>query len=102
MCARSGGRIHPVAQVPLQDVDASCCEVEQATANGHIGVEIGNRVGSKDFDDEGIVAFLHHCADIGCPILEHPWDMMARERMPKYMLPWLVAMPAEMHLAMPT
>jgi aminocarboxymuconate-semialdehyde decarboxylase len=29
MCARSGDRIHAVAQVPLQDVDASCREVER-------------------------------------------------------------------------
>jgi aminocarboxymuconate-semialdehyde decarboxylase len=100
MCARSGGCIHAVTQVPLQDVDASCREVERAMKNGHIGVEIGNHVGDKDFDDEGIVTFLHHCADIGCPVLEHPWDMMGRKRMKRYMLPWLVAMPAETHLAM--
>jgi aminocarboxymuconate-semialdehyde decarboxylase len=99
MCARSGGRIHAVAQVPLQDIDASCREVERAMANGHIGVEIGNHVGNKDFDDQGIVTFLHHCADIGCPVLEHPWDMMGRERMNRYMMQWLVAMPTETHLA---
>ena len=100
MCARSNGRIHAVAQVPLQDIDASCREVERAMAAGHIGVQIGNHVGTKDFDDEGIITFLHHCADIGCPVLEHPWDMMGRERMSRYMMQWLVAMPAETHLAM--
>jgi aminocarboxymuconate-semialdehyde decarboxylase len=101
MCARSDGRIHAVAQVPLQDIDASCREVERALANGHIGVEIGNHVGDKDFDDEGIVTFLHHCADIGCPVLEHPWDMMGQgNRMKRYMLPWLVAMAAETQLSM--
>jgi len=101
MCARSDGRIHAVAQVPLQDIDASCREVERAMANGHIGVELGNHVGDKDFDDEGIVTFLQHCAAIGCPVLEHPWDMMGQgQRMKKYMLPWLVAMAAETHLSM--
>jgi predicted TIM-barrel fold metal-dependent hydrolase len=88
-----------VAQVPLQDVDASCREVERAMANGHIGVEIGNHVGNKDFEDKGIVTFLHHCADIGCPVLEHPWDVMGRDGM-NHMMQWLVAMPAETHLAM--
>jgi aminocarboxymuconate-semialdehyde decarboxylase len=29
----------------------------------------------------------------------HPWDMMAPERMSGYMLPWLVAMPAETQLS---
>lgn len=100
ICARSHGRIHGVAQVPLQDIDASCREAERALQNGHVGVEIGSHVGNKDFDDEGIITFLQHCAGIGCPILEHPWDMMGRERMTRYMLPWLVAMPAETNLAM--
>jgi aminocarboxymuconate-semialdehyde decarboxylase len=100
MCARSEGRIHAVAQVPLQDIDASCREVERAIANGHIGIELGNHVGNRDFDDEGIIAFLQHCANVGCPVLEHPWDMMGGARMSRYLLKWLVAMPAETHLAM--
>ncbi len=29
----------------------------------------------------------------------HPWDMMGKEKMPKYWLPWLVGMPAETSLA---
>ena len=29
----------------------------------------------------------------------HPWDMMAPERMSRYQLPWLVAMPAETQLS---
>ena len=33
------------------------------------------------------------------PVLVHPWDTMSAERMPKYMLAWLVGMPAETHLA---
>jgi aminocarboxymuconate-semialdehyde decarboxylase len=32
-------------------------------------------------------------------IFVHPWDMMGKERMPKYWLPWLVGMPAETSLA---
>ena len=32
-------------------------------------------------------------------IFVHPWDMLGSERMPKYWLPWLVAMPAETSLA---
>ncbi|MDG1708302.1 MAG: amidohydrolase family protein, partial [Emcibacteraceae bacterium] len=40
-----------------------------------------------------------HCANINAPVLIHPWDMMAPERMPKYMLQWLVAMPAETQLS---
>ena len=32
-------------------------------------------------------------------MLVHPWDMMAMDRMPKYMMPWTVGMPAETQLA---
>ncbi len=35
----------------------------------------------------------------GAAVLVHPWDMMGRERMSKYMLQWLVAMPAETQLS---
>ena len=34
------------------------------------------------------------------PVLVHPWDMMGDERMKRWMLPWLVAMPAETQLSM--
>ena len=36
---------------------------------------------------------------IDAAIFVHPWDMMGKERMPKYWLPWLVGMPAETSLA---
>jgi aminocarboxymuconate-semialdehyde decarboxylase len=32
-------------------------------------------------------------------VFVHPWDMMAKEKMTKYWLPWLVGMPAESSLA---
>jgi len=66
---------------------------------GHLGVQIGNHVGGKDLDDPGIVTFLHHCADEGAAVLVHPWEMFGRDRMPKYMMPWTVGMPAETQLS---
>lgn len=98
-CARGNGRYKSLCQVPLQDIDASCAEVSRCMQAGHIGVEIGNHVGPKNLDDPGIITFLHHCADIGAAVLVHPWDMMAQDRMPKYMMPWTVGMPVETQLA---
>ena len=92
------GRLRALCQVPLQDIDAACREVSRCTGAGHVGVQIGNHVGLKNLDDEGIVTFLQHCAQEGAAVLVHPWDMMGRERMPNYMLPWTVAMPAETQL----
>lgn len=99
MCSHNPDRLKALAQVPLQDIDASCKEVSRAKSNGHIGVQIGNHVGNKNMDDEGIITFLQHCANENIPVLVHPWDMLGSERMPKYMLQWLVAMPAETQLS---
>ncbi len=99
LCSRGDGRLRALCQVPLQDIDASCAELTRCMKAGHIGVQIGNHVGSKNLDDPGIITFLHHCADEGAAVLVHPWDMMAPERMPKYMMPWTVGMPAETQLA---
>jgi aminocarboxymuconate-semialdehyde decarboxylase len=37
--------------------------------------------------------------ELDAAIFVHPWDMLGKERMPKYWLPWLVGMPAETSLA---
>jgi aminocarboxymuconate-semialdehyde decarboxylase len=98
LCALGKGRLKSLCQVPLQDVDAACKELTRCLRAGHVGVQIGNHVGEKNLDDPGIVTFLHHCADEGAAVLVHPWDMFGQERMPKYMMPWTVGMPAETQL----
>ncbi len=99
LCSRGKGRLKAICQVPLQDIDTACAELSRCMQAGHLGVQIGNHVGEKNLDDPGIQTFLHHCADEGAPVLVHPWDMMGRERMPNYMMPWTVAMPAETQLS---
>ena len=100
MCAPTRGRLLTLAQVPLQDLDRACLEATRAHRAGHRGVQIGNHLGARDLDDEHLVAFLTHCANDDIPVLVHPWDMMTDGRMKKWMLPWLVAMPAETQLGM--
>ena len=99
MCSHNPARLKTMCQVPLQDIDLACQEVTRAMQNGHVAVQIGNHVKDKNLDDEGLITFLQHCARINAPVLVHPWDMMAPERMPNYMLQWLVAMPAETQLS---
>jgi aminocarboxymuconate-semialdehyde decarboxylase len=99
LCAQGKGRLKSLCQVPLQNVDVSCKELSRCMRAGHLGVEIGNHVGETNLDDSSIVTFLHHCADEGAAVLVHPWDMLAPQRMPKYMMPWTVGMPAETQLA---
>lgn len=99
-CAADPRRLKALAQVPLQDLALACAEASRAKAAGCIGVQIGNHLGDKDLDHEQLVDFLIHCAEQSIPVLVHPWDMMGGNRMKKWMLPWLVAMPAETQLGM--
>jgi aminocarboxymuconate-semialdehyde decarboxylase len=98
ICSHGQGRLRTLCQVPLQDTDFACGELSRAMRSGHVGVQIGNHVGERNLDDAGIVTFLNHCAAEGAAVLVHPWDMMAPERMSRYMTPWTVGMPAETHL----
>ncbi|WP_049560724.1 amidohydrolase family protein [Nonomuraea sp. SBT364] len=94
-----GDRLIPFCQVPLQDPDLACAELDRSIAAGHRGVEIGNHVGDRDLDDAGIVQFLQHCAERGVPVFVHPWDMPGGARVERWMAQWLVGMPAETHLS---
>ncbi len=99
MCEGTNGRLLAMSQVPLQDIDASCKEASRAKAAGHIGVQIGNHVGPKNLDDDGVVTFLQHCADEDIPVFVHPWDMLGGDRTKQYMMGWTVGMPAETQLS---
>src|SRR3546814_399217 len=98
-CARNPARLKSLAQVPLQDTALACLEASRAKATGHVGVQIGSHLGKRDLDDEQLGRCLIHCAENDIPILAHPWYMMTDGRMKKWMLPWLVAMPAETQLS---
>jgi aminocarboxymuconate-semialdehyde decarboxylase len=93
-------RLLPFCQVPLQDPDAACAELERSLANGHVGVEIGNHVGDQDLDSAGVRTFLQHCARLGAPVFVHPWDMPNSPRLDRWMAQWLTGMPAETHLSL--
>ncbi len=45
--AEAPERLLPFCQVPLQDADAACRELDRCIENGHRGVEIGNHVGDR-------------------------------------------------------
>jgi aminocarboxymuconate-semialdehyde decarboxylase len=99
VCAPAGERLVPFCQVPLQDPDAACRELERSVEAGHVGVEIGNHVGDRDLDDAGVVTFLQHAAALGAPVFVHPWDMPTSPRLDRWMAQWLTGMPAETHLS---
>ena len=94
-------RDHPrhyagIGTVPLQSPTLAIQEMERCIEElGLQGVQIGSHVDAWNLDAPELFPFFEAAADLGAAILVHPWDMMGRESMPKYWLPWLVGMPAE-------
>ena len=95
--------------IPMQDPDLAGQELERCMRHlGLRGVEIGTHVDPNDhchgpecrnLDDPSLNVVWATAEKLGAAIFVHPWDMMGKERMPRYWLPWLVGMPAETCLA---
>jgi aminocarboxymuconate-semialdehyde decarboxylase len=86
--------------VPMQDSDLAVRELERCVRDlGLAGIEIGTHINGRNLDDPRIVAVFEAAQELGAAIFVHPWDMLGRERMDRYWLPWLVGMPAETSLS---
>ncbi len=94
------GRFVALGTLPMQSTELAINELERCVRQLHMpGVQIGSHVSGKNLDDPSIVAVLEAASELGAAVFVHPWDMLAKERMGKYWLPWLVGMPAETALA---
>jgi aminocarboxymuconate-semialdehyde decarboxylase len=106
---RYPSRFAGLGTVPLQDADLAAKELTRCIRDlGLRGIEIGTHVDPNDhchgpdcrnLDHRALDVVWKTAEDLGAAIFVHPWDMMGKERMPKYWLPWLVGMPAETSLA---
>jgi aminocarboxymuconate-semialdehyde decarboxylase len=86
--------------VPMQDADLAVRELERCVRDlGLAGIEIGTHINGRNLDDPRIVTVFEAAQELGAAIFVHPWDMLGRERMDRYWLPWLVGMPAETSLS---
>lgn len=85
--------------VPLQSTSHAIREMERCMKIGLSGIQIGSHVNDMNLNDEALFEFFEAAQEMGAAIFVHPWDMMGKEKMPKYWLPWLVGMPAETSLA---
>lgn len=81
--------------VPMQDVDLAIEELERLKKLGFPGVQIGTNVNSHNLSKPRFFEFFEACERLDMAVLVHPWEMMGKEAMEKYWLPWLVGMPAE-------
>lgn len=90
--------------LPLQAPKLAIRELERCVRElGLAGVQIGSHVtceaGDWNLDAPELFPIFEAAQELGAAIFVHPWDMMGEKRMPKYWLPWLVGMPAEVSLA---
>ncbi len=103
------GSFAGLGTIPLQDVDLAARELTRCVRElGLRGIEIGTHVDPNDhchgpdcrnLDHPSLDVLWKTAQDLNAAIFVHPWDMMGKDRMPKYWLPWLVGMPAETSLA---
>lgn len=85
--------------IPLQAPDLAIKELERCMEIGLRGVQIGSHVNDWNLNAPELFPVFEAAEKLGASIFVHPWDMMAKEKMNKYWLPWLVGMPAETSLA---
>ena len=102
-------RFTGLGTVPMQDADLAAGELERCVRElGLRGIQIGThvdaspqsgRIDALNLDDPSLQPVWSAAQQLDAAIFVHPWDMVGKERMPKYWLPWLVGMPAETSLA---
>ncbi len=93
-------RFAGLATLPMQSPELAIRELERCVKElGFSGIEIGSHVNEWNLDNENLFPVFQAAEELGAAVFVHPWDMMGKEKMPKYWLPWLVGMPAETSLA---
>lgn len=85
--------------LPMQSPDLAVKELERCKKIGLIGIEIGSHINEWNLNDPNIFPVFEAAQDLDMCVFVHPWDMMGKEKMENYWLPWLVGMPAESSLA---
>lgn len=90
------GNYLALATLPMQSARHAIEELERCKNELNIkGIQIGSNINNKNLGDSDFFPIYKACEELDMAIMVHPWDMMGREHMSKYWLPWLVGMPAE-------
>ena len=82
--------------IPMQDEKLAVSELERCIKDlGLAGIQIGSNINGNNLSDPAFFHIFEAASDLGASIFIHPWDIMGKEQMKRYWLPWLVGMPAE-------
>jgi len=86
--------------LPMQAPDLAVKELRRCMQDlGLAGVQIGSHVNDWNLSAPELFPVFEEAERLGACVFIHPWDMMGKQKMEKYWLPWLVGMPAEGALA---
>ena len=100
LCRERPRRFIGLGTLPMQSPDRAVRELDRCLGElGLAGVEIGSHVNDWNLSDPVLFPVFSRAEELGAAVFVHPWDMMGESRMPRYWLPWLVGMPAEVSLA---
>ena len=79
----------------MQEPELAIQELERCKRIGLVGVQIGTHINGVNLGEARLLQIFQACEELGMIVFVHPWDMMGKERMDKYWMPWLVGMPVE-------
>jgi aminocarboxymuconate-semialdehyde decarboxylase len=98
--ARYPDRFVGLGTLPMQSAELAVRELERCMGELHFrGVQIGTHVNGMNLNHPSLFPVFEAAAELGAAVFVHPWDMLGKERMTQYWLPWLVGMPTETCLA---
>lgn len=100
ICQKYPSRFAGLGTIPLQSPELAIRELERCVNElGLSGVQIGSHVNEWNLNAPELFDVFVAAQELNAAIFVHPWDMMGKEQMKDYWLPWLVGMPAETSLA---
>lgn len=96
VCERYPTHFAGLATVPMQDAALAVDEIRRCKESlGLAGIQIGTNINNLNLSEPQFDPVWEACESLGMCVLVHPWDMMGKNYMERYWLPWLVGMPAE-------
>ncbi|MDX2246723.1 MAG: amidohydrolase family protein [Bacteroidia bacterium] len=81
--------------VPMQDADLAVKELHRLKQLGLPGIQIGSNINDINLSEPQFYPIWEACEALNMAVMVHPWNMMGKNLMERYWLPWLVGMPAE-------
>jgi aminocarboxymuconate-semialdehyde decarboxylase len=90
------GRIIPLANLPLQDVDLALQELKRVvTEYGFKGVQVGSNIDGRNLGDEALFPFWEQVRELDLFVFSHGLSPLGPERMSEHELKNFVGLPID-------